>query len=823
MNIRHDRFFCKFLTFALLLLASNVLAARMGPHLERIIESDGAKHAEGRLAATFKRKVAGQDTAFVHVFIEADTSVLPRLKSIGVEINTVTSSGIMTAIVPVARLRAVAAVSGVRRIEAAQTVKKMMNISAAETGVNLPDTGYPRNEYSGEGVIIGVIDTGIDIEHPDFRDASGNTRILSIWDHTLDAADVGGMAKVPDGFTYGTEWTTEQIQGGYTTCAHEDTDGHGTHVAGTAGGNDSSANGHSYAGPYTGLAPDAQFLIVKFDFDNVKDRNTETAILDGINWIFQQAEAAGKPCVINMSLGSDYGPHDGSTAEERGIDDLTGPGKIICIAAGNAGSSWEGPSFETHGGPIHGSGLVSTTNDIVFSIPDTYEPAGEGGSDYVFFDIWYPGNSAVYVQITAPDGTTYPQSYSGRNRKLWYTDGQTGGFGTPDGFIYVENLSGANSFWETANGDNNIYIEISDYQGIDPAAGTWTVNIYPVDANDAEYHSWQGFSDSLRHSFFWYDGGLLPHLSGDPDDPFLANNEMTIGKPASAFSAIAIGAYQTKASWPAREYLNESGQPVSEMCEEPDANFQLMEMAYGTPPIDYYNEFFLQDLAYFSSRGPTRDGRIEPFITAPGVGIVASYSQINAAIPGDNYFRCMNRVEFGGYHAVLQGTSMACPHGTGSVAVLLGEASGEGNMPSPAEIKEMLRLGANKDSFTGLSSNQESADNNWGYGKIDVTAALENLHVTPDAPPRINSCEPDTGAWNTSMAVTISGSHFIDGAAVSFGAGITVDKVSVVDSQTITCTIYIARKTKRGAHDIVVVNPDGQQGVLIDGFTVTRR
>lgn len=200
----------------------------------------------------------------------------------------------MNAVVPVNRLRAIAAIDGVHKVTAGQPVKKMMDVSAAATGVNRPDINYPRTGDSGSGVIVGVIDTGIDVEHPDFIAADGNTRIIAIWDHTPDSTDVTQAVSAPAGFTYGTEWDAGLINGGYTTCAHRDTDGHGTHVAGTAAGNGSAA---SYAGPYTGLAPDAELLIVKLDFNNEKNRNSDTAVVDAINWIFQKAAAAGKPCV----------------------------------------------------------------------------------------------------------------------------------------------------------------------------------------------------------------------------------------------------------------------------------------------------------------------------------------------------------------------------------------------------------------------------------------------------------------------------------------------------------------------------------------------
>jgi subtilisin family serine protease len=805
-----------FLLAIVMLTAPSLSAGRLGPHLDRVIESDGAQFAGGTFANTFQRTIQGKRVSFAHVFIEAETSTLTQMEALGAEINTITSSRIMTATVPVKKMRAIAALTGVYQITAAQPLRKMMNLSAAEDGVNLPETAFPRETNTGAGVLVGVIDTGIDIEHPDFINEDGSTRVLSIWDHTLDSSDVGGVATPPADFTYGTEWSTDTIQGGYTTCAHRDNDGHGTHVAGTAAGNGRAPH---YSGPYTGLAPEAELLIVKFDFDNEKNRNSETSVIDAINWIFQKATELGKPCVINMSMGSDYGPHDGSTAEERGLDDLTGAGKIICLSAGNAGSSWSGPSFDTHGGPIHGSGNINTGYDIVFTTPGDYAPSS--GDDYIFFDLWYPGTVTAYVQITTPGGTTYPQSYSGPNSSLWFTDGKSGGFGTPEGFIYVENVSGANSFWAAENSDNNIYIEISDYQGAEPASGTWVINIITEQNGEFEYHSWQGYSDSLKHTFFWYDSDTADHTLGDLSDTTLADNTMTIGKPATALSAISIGAYQTKDTWPGREY---------EDCEEPDSLFELIDMTYTTAPITYYNDFFLQDLAYFSSRGPSRDGRTQPFISAPGVGIVASLSQTNLLTSGYNYFRCMNRVEYGddtqinAYYTTLQGTSMSSPHATGSVAVLLEAANNAGIQPTPTDMKEILSLGARADSFTVGETDTAAPNNDWGYGKVDVTASLEHIYGNTDPPPSLSldDCVPDSGGWRDTLTVNLTGSGFAEGAAVSFGSGITVTSVNVNSESEISCTLTIAWRASRGSRDITVTNTDGQSATLISGFTVTR-
>ncbi len=690
-----------------------VEAGVLGPHIIRLIETRGASFAGDRFGRTFDRWIDGKKEKFIHVFIQADLSALPAIRSRGCQIFTVTSGGIITAQAPIDSLAGIAELGGVYRIEAGRAVNKMMDISAGVYGVNLPQIAYPRSDNTGKGVIIGIIDTGIDIEHPDFIDSQGQTRILSIWDHTLDTEDVGRIADNPDGYSYGTEWSRAIIQQGYGTCLHRDYDGHGTHVAGTAAGN---GRAQSYEGPYIGIAPEADLLIVKFDFENIKNRNSETMILDGINWIFQQAARLGKPCVINMSLGGNYGPHDGSTPEERGIDDLAGPNRIICISAGNAGSSYEGPTFEQIGGPIHGSGNFSVNRDIVVQTGSDYVPdSPDSSTDYLFFDIWYSGQDTCRVQITTPGGKKYPPNFEGRYQHLWVTGGRSRCLKTPEGTLCVTNTKGANSSWSSDNADNNLYIEISDVHKTKPSAGQWVIDLIPLKGN-GDYQAWHGFSTSLSHTYFWYNSGSLSHTWGDPSDASLSTNQMTIGSPATALQAISLGAYQTKNIWPGRLY---------EDWTFPESPYSLIWQSYGVAPLDYYNPFYLMDLAYFSSRGPSRDGRTQPFITAPGVGIVASLSASTRDNPNETYFRRLNRVEFGGNHTVLQGTSMSCPHATGVVALLLEKANRSGLSPTPADIKTYIKAGSRHDDFTGLNpQNTEDSNNDWGYGKMDATGAL---------------------------------------------------------------------------------------------------
>lgn len=182
--------------------------------------------------------------------------------------------------------------------------------------------------YDGTGVIMGIMDSGIDFNHPDFKDSNGNTRILYIWDMNQTSGST-----VPQPYNYGIEWTAAQINA--SVCTHNDDAfyGHGTHVAGTAAGNGLAVN------KYEGVASKSELIVVALDFSNT---NSTTAVYaDAASYIFNKANALGKPCVINVSAGDYYGSHDATDLESQLIENLITQqnGRALVGAAGNGGNS----------------------------------------------------------------------------------------------------------------------------------------------------------------------------------------------------------------------------------------------------------------------------------------------------------------------------------------------------------------------------------------------------------------------------------------------------------------------------------------------------
>ena len=178
--------------------------------------------------------------------------------------------------------------------------------------------------YNGAGVVMGIIDSGIDFSHPDLRDSLGNTRITWLWDQSLPVA-----ASTPS-YGYGQEWDSAGINGGLA-AAHTDIpwNGHGTHVAGVAAGNGLAS------GTYKGVAYKSELVVVAFDFYS----SSPTIFTDAVDYIYSKAAALGKPCVINASLGGYYGSHDGLDLEAQMVKNMVTAqsGRSLVAAAGNAG------------------------------------------------------------------------------------------------------------------------------------------------------------------------------------------------------------------------------------------------------------------------------------------------------------------------------------------------------------------------------------------------------------------------------------------------------------------------------------------------------
>jgi hypothetical protein len=476
---------------------------------------------------------------------------------------------------------------------------------------------------------------------------------------------VGGVP--PAGFAYGNECTQAQINAG--TCGETDLEGHGTHVAGSAAG-DGSATGNGVPQfKYAGMANKGTIIMVKTVF-------TDAGLIDGVNYIFQKAALLGRPAVVNLSLGTNLGPHDGTTDLELGLQALVGPGKIIVASAGNDATA------STH------ARLTSTTaaDSTNFSVP-AY--TGSGATDFFLLDGWSEGIDNYRVTLFSPTGKVFgPVSQGG------FFSGPASGADpqNADGRVYIEN-----GLVAASNGDNNIYIEVSDLSGAPkPRNGTWKIRVTPQSV----------ISPGKVH--FWSYSNLSPTY---PDGTFITRqtSDETVSAPSTADSIIAVAAHVTRTSWTS----SAPGQPG---------------------PWTFPGEV-LDQIASFSSNGPRRDGVMKPDLSAPGSAIASALSTTWSTCGLPCGYDVRQAVD-DGVHAILQGTSMASPMVTGAVAMMLQQQPTMG----PTLARQRLAAGARVDGpvlAAGAVPNKK-----FGAGKLDLGSVLPNVDTVA---PTVTLTRPDGG------------------------------------------------------------------------------
>lgn len=345
---------------------------------------------------------------------------------------------------------------------------------------------------SGRGVIVAVIDSGIDIYHPDFRNEDGTTRLLGVWDQTVTTGSS------PMGYPIGTYFTADDINA--ILSANEkspivDLSGHGTHVTGIAAG-----NGRASRGENRGVAYEAAILVVKLRGRSRNGFPQTTELMMGVDFCIRKAIELAQPLALNLSYGNSYGSHDGTSLIETYLDDAAGLGKTtICVGSGNEGNKKR-----------HTSGRLEMGRDY------TIEFIVAPGEYNLSIQIWKNYADDFQVTLVSPSGSSvvYTEESSGTHRNildsteiLWY-------FGEPSPYSI----------------NQEIYIEMLPegvYQNV--RSGIWKISLSPKKIVDGTFNLWMpsgsGISDET--------GFLVPDTV----------NTLTI--PSTASKPITVGAYDS--------------------------------------------------------------------------------------------------------------------------------------------------------------------------------------------------------------------------------------------------------------------------------------
>ena len=422
-------------------------------------------------------------------------------------------------------LERLAALPGVEHVEMQPDARPFLDETVAESRV--PWKVPPGFAGKGAGVIVAVIDTGIDIFHESFKKAGGTTRILELWDQS---SGLTGGSPPPAGFPQiGRVYNATQIQAALTAGTFEsvDSNGHGTHVAGIAAGNGSQDDRCSFPGRYVGVAPEADLVIVKA----IALRSTDSSdTREALRWCAaagarHQNAGVNKPVVINCSWGSHGGAHDGNDYNDVSVDRILRPaaapipaGLAVVCSAGNEGEGY-----------THDAGTLQAGGPTATATHSFYMPTNSTAADPIV--IWYDGGGAITVTLTAPPSTAFPTT----NTAGPFAPGGAGSPFTIGGMQVTMTSATAGS----AIHGNRKEIDIS-ISTINANArmrdGVWTLTLTNAGPAAVNYDIWFQSNHVEGYPIF-----RLPDDSGD--SPARRRNN-TCGSPAMSRNAITVANYR---------------------------------------------------------------------------------------------------------------------------------------------------------------------------------------------------------------------------------------------------------------------------------------
>lgn len=350
--------------------------------------------------------------------------------------------------------------------------------------------------------IIGIVDLGLDFRHRNFRDADGNTRILALWDQK------GTDQKNVPAYGYGRVFETKAINHalqaddpyralGYEVPADSNFEigAHGTYVTDVAAGNGLGSG-------QRGIATEADIIFVDVATGTANSAGNVFAdsvqILDAVDFIFAYASKLNRPCVINISLGTNEGPHDGSSLVEQGIDRLAqaAPGRAVVVAAGNAANR-----------KIHTTGVLKEgeTRELKWLIPAHDRTTNE-------VEIWYPGCDEISVQVVDPKGQPIKSTQT-KCGKVVSADKKR------KGIVSIFNRQA-----DPNNGNNTINIFVE--HGVE--GGEWKICLTGEKILNGKFSA-------------WIERDELGQSTLEP-----ANDDTTLSSLACGHNTIVVGAYNAK-------------------------------------------------------------------------------------------------------------------------------------------------------------------------------------------------------------------------------------------------------------------------------------
>lgn len=554
---------------------------------------------------------------------------------------------------------------GVRGLSFSPARSLLLDLATPRVSLEAAQTDYG---VDGSGVIVGVIDTGADAAHPALLLPDGTSRIS--WMLAFDKEPLGLHPELEEEYgctseedpcaIYSREDINEILDSQILSQLPKDRIGHGTHLASIAAGSPSE---------YPGVAPGADLIIVKAAGE--AGTVTDPRILLGARFVFDRAAEAQKPAAVNISLGSSFGAHDGTSAVEEGLAELAaGPGRAIVVASGNSGQIYTDLSDE-YPEPFGIHNQVAVPPKSTVQVPLLTTPNGREQTEGTIF-AWistFPGQSLSVAFHNGKGGKTelVPSgSALGFSSTAWQDDSDE---------YDVLVLNGVES---------EIDAEINPGSAVVALVGSWESG-----------RTFELILEGEATANIWLTGGGGASANVNGLGPLLtrARRPGTVAIPGSHPDLVTVGASHNRSAW--IDYLgNEVG------YEEDDLG-----------------------LSSYSAAGPNQEGDLKPEVIAPGTGIIAAMSSSSDPRKGLSPFSqfqgagsCPDETEcfvIDDEHGIASGTSMAAPLATGTIALLM-QRNPELTMK---EAKSFMMTGAQRLNTPGVGSAA-------GTGELNIVGAL---------------------------------------------------------------------------------------------------
>jgi subtilisin family serine protease len=683
---------------------------KVGLSLRNLLAQRGNDRAAAVAARDENAVAAADETILVKVYFEGDAEALA---AVGFAIDSLVS-GVGTAALTPQQITDLARLPQVHSILLPDVAQPLLDKSVPEIFANtawaVGAAGSASGNGKGAGVIVGIVDSGIDVFHGAIRKPDGSTRILALWDQTFRFNAAGGIIDAQGNpltggdlpldetgailtrmrtpralhptfnaaLNYGAEFSAAQINAALT--AHPDgkdlpkslqdqpvSNGnhdvhHGTHVAGIAAGNGAMNDKCTSSFTYVGVAPEADLVIVKAGVGTPPGaiQNLVHALQFCLETaaISSTAGVTGKPIVVNFSLGGHFGPHNGYEDEGRSFDALTagilGIGRAIVVAAGNDRNVDLHAAYALPVNATRAQQLNLTMTDCKRVL--VFGSYNVGAS--LTCRVKAPPDGGPVAQGTARNVAANNAAEPVRGHNVW---------------VNVHPALGADP-------DRHFFVEIVNQTASNPvASGIWELEFnVPAAGPAVNLHLWIGSPGAYRVK-------LLPQ-AGDPQS--VQDSARSIKRPpdwiagtltslTTCRNVITVAAYNAE----------ETNTPLAAFSAQGPAPHEL--------------SFGLYDPAHVLDK---------PDIAAPGVAIDAPRGMARKCCLECDC--CVDR------YIAEEGTSMAAPHVTGVVALMLAQKP----TLTIDEIKDLLR--ANTRPPPTLPAGWPGSHELWGAGKVDTVAAV---------------------------------------------------------------------------------------------------